>query len=74
MGPLQEQVLLSPKPTLQPLDTDTRTHTHTVFQNRISLCGPRCAGTCFVDQAGMKLRDLPASAFQTVVLKCAPQP
>jgi hypothetical protein len=26
------------------------------------LCSPGCPGTCSVDQAGLKLRDLPASA------------
>jgi len=28
-----------------------------VFQDRISLRSPGCAGTSFVDQAGLKLRD-----------------
>ena len=27
-----------------------------------SLCSPGCSGTCSIDQAGLELRDLPASA------------
>jgi hypothetical protein len=43
-----------------------------VFRDRISLCSPGCPGTHFVDQAGLKLRNLPASAFQVLGLKaCA---
>jgi hypothetical protein len=33
-----------------------------VFQDRVSLCSPGCPGTHFVDQAGLELRNLPASA------------
>lgn len=33
-----------------------------VFQDRISLFCPCCPGKHFVDQAGLTLRDLPASA------------
>jgi hypothetical protein len=33
-----------------------------VFQDRISLCSPSYPGTHSVDQAGLKLRNLPASA------------
>ncbi|KRX29890.1 hypothetical protein T09_11165 [Trichinella sp. T9] len=29
---------------------------------RVSLCSPGCPGTHSVDQAGLKLRNLPASA------------
>jgi hypothetical protein len=32
------------------------------FQDRVSLCSPGCPGTHFVDQAGLELRNLPASA------------
>jgi hypothetical protein len=32
------------------------------FRDRVSLCSPGCPGTHFVDQAGLKLRNLPASA------------
>jgi hypothetical protein len=35
-----------------------------VFQDRVSLCSPGCPGTHSVDQAGLELRDLPASASQ----------
>jgi hypothetical protein len=34
-----------------------------VFRGRVSLCSPSCPGTHFVDQAGLKLRNPPASAF-----------
>jgi hypothetical protein len=32
------------------------------FPDRVSLCSPGCPGTHFVDQAGLELRNLPASA------------
>jgi hypothetical protein len=37
------------------------------FQDRVSLCSP--PGTHSVDQAGFKLRNLPASASQVLGLK-----
>jgi hypothetical protein len=40
-----------------------------VFQDRVSLCSPGCPGTHFVDQAGLELRNLPASASQVLGLK-----
>ena len=39
-----------------------------VFRDRISLCSPGCPGTNSVDQAGLKLRNLPASVSQVVGL------
>jgi hypothetical protein len=46
-----------------------------VFQDRISLCSPGCPGTHFVDQAGLELRNLPASASRVLGLKaCATTP
>jgi hypothetical protein len=43
-----------------------------VFQDKVSLCISGCPGTHFVDQAGLKLRNLPASASQVLGLKaCA---
>ena len=43
-----------------------------VFQDRVFLCSPVCLETCSVDQAGLELRDPPASASQVLVLKaCA---
>jgi hypothetical protein len=33
-----------------------------VFRDRVSLCSPGCPGTHFVDQAGLELRNPPASA------------
>jgi hypothetical protein len=40
-----------------------------VFRDRVSLCSPGCHGSHFVDQAGLKLRNLPASASQVLGLK-----
>ena len=37
-----------------------------VFQDRVSLCSPGCSGTHSVDQAGLDLRNLPASASQVL--------
>jgi hypothetical protein len=37
-----------------------------VFQDRVSLCSPGCPGTHSVDQAGLKLRNPPASASQVL--------
>jgi hypothetical protein len=43
-----------------------------VFQDRVSLCSPVCPGTHFVVEAGLELRNLPASASQVLGLKaCA---
>ena len=45
------------------------------FQDRVSLCSPGCPGTHFVDQCGLKLRNLPASASQVLGLKaCTTMP
>jgi hypothetical protein len=42
------------------------------FRDRISLCSSGCPGTHFVDQAGLELRNLPASASRVLGLKvCA---
>jgi hypothetical protein len=46
-----------------------------VFRDRVSLWSPGCPGTHFVDQAGLELRNLPASASQALGLKaCATTP
>jgi hypothetical protein len=46
-----------------------------VFWNRVSLCSPGCPGTHFVDQAGLELRNPPASASWVLGLKvCATTP
>jgi hypothetical protein len=42
------------------------------FWDRVSLYRPGCPGTHFVDQAGLKLRNLPASASQVLGLKVSP--
>ena len=42
------------------------------FRDRVSLCSPGCLGTHSVDQAGLELRNSPASASQVLGLKaCA---
>jgi hypothetical protein len=40
-----------------------------VFRDRVSLCSPGCPRTHFVDQAGLELRNLPASAYRVLGLK-----
>jgi hypothetical protein len=40
-----------------------------VFRDRVSLCSPGCPGTQSVDQAGLELRNPPASASQVLGLK-----
>jgi hypothetical protein len=43
-----------------------------VFQDKVSLYSPGCPGTHFVDQAGLELRNPPASASQVLGLQaCA---
>ena len=45
------------------------------FGDRVSLCISGCSGTHFVDQAGLELRNLPASASWMLWLKvCATTP
>jgi hypothetical protein len=39
------------------------------FPDKVSLCSPGCAGTHSVDQAGLELRNPPASASQVLGLK-----
>ena len=39
------------------------------FRERVYLCSPGCPGTHFVDQAGLEIRNLPASASQVLGLK-----
>jgi hypothetical protein len=46
-----------------------------VFQDRVSLYSPGCPGTHSVDQAGLELRNLLASASRVLGLKvCATMP
>jgi hypothetical protein len=40
-----------------------------VFRDRVSLYSPGCPGTHLVDQAGLELRNLPASASRVLGLK-----
>jgi hypothetical protein len=45
------------------------------FRDRVSLCNSGCPGTHSVDQAGLELRNPPASASQVLGLKaCATTP
>jgi hypothetical protein len=45
------------------------------FRDRVSLYNPGCPGTHFVDQAGLELRNPPASASGVLRLKaCATTP
>ena len=46
-----------------------------LFGSRVSLYSPGCPGLPLVDQAGLELRNLPASAFQVMGLNvCATMP
>ena len=46
-----------------------------VFRDRVSLYSPGCPGAHFVDQAGLELRNPPASASRVLGLKaCATTP
>jgi hypothetical protein len=46
-----------------------------VFRDRVSLYSPGCPGTHFVDQAGLELKNLPASASRVLGLKvCSTTP
>jgi hypothetical protein len=46
-----------------------------VFRDSVSLYSPGCPGTHSVDQAGLELRNLPASASRVLGLKaCATTP
>jgi hypothetical protein len=46
-----------------------------VFRDRVSLCSSGCPGTHSVDQAGLELRNPPASASRVLGLKaCATTP
>jgi hypothetical protein len=40
-----------------------------VFRHRVSLCSPGCPGAHSVDQAGLELRNPPASASRVLGLK-----
>jgi hypothetical protein len=48
---------------------NTHTYCFSVFRDRVYLYNPGCPGTHFVDQAGLELRNPPASASQVLGLK-----
>jgi hypothetical protein len=60
-------VLLTAEPSLQPSDKDFRVLFFVLFC--FKLCSPGCPGTHSVDQAGLELRNLPASASQVLGIK-----
>jgi hypothetical protein len=45
-----------------------------LFQDRVSLCSPGCPGTRSIDQAGLELRDSPASKCASLCLLPPPAP
>lgn len=45
-----------------------------IFQARVSLCSSSCSVTCSVDQTGIELRDLCASASGALELKACATP
>jgi hypothetical protein len=45
-----------------------------IFQDRVSLCSPGCPETHSVDQAGLELRNPPASASEVLGLKAPAHP
>ena len=70
-GPLEEQSLL-----FNPLSHLSSTGLQflilwfgLIFWDRVSLCSPGCPGTHSVDQAGLELRNPPASASRVLGLK-----
>ena len=58
--------LLPPPPLPLPPPPPPHHHHH---HSRLSLCSPGCLGTHSVDQAGLELRDPPASASRMFGLK-----
>jgi hypothetical protein len=64
----------------KPIESLSQPWLHWLFffffpRDRVSLCSPGCPGTHSVDQAGLELRNLPASASQVLGLKaCATTP
>jgi hypothetical protein len=70
--PLEEQpLLLTAEPSLQPprLIYYCYYYYYLVFRDKVSLYSPGCPGTHFVDQAGLELRNLPASSSRVLGLK-----
>jgi hypothetical protein len=74
----QEPLPLSSLPDLRKWNLGTVSYDFfffLVFQDRVSLCSPGCAETHSVDQAGLELRNPPASASRVLGLKaCATTP
>jgi hypothetical protein len=70
-----ETVLLRVALAILELDLQTVLALDLVFWGRVSLCSSGCPGTHSVDQAGLELRNLPASASRVLGLKaCATMP
>ena len=70
--PYTAQVLTTPGLGLEL--SDLQSSSFFFFQDRVSLCSPGCPGTHSVDQAGLKLRNSPASASQVGLKGCATTP
>jgi hypothetical protein len=84
----EQSVLLTTEPSLQPgksfiasvyfshlLQCHSFFFFFLVLRDRVSLYSPSCPGTHFVDQAGLELRNPPASASRVLGLKaCATTP
>jgi hypothetical protein len=73
-GLLKEQpVLVTTEPSLQDVPSLPSVILFVcflfVFRNGVSLCSLGCPGTHFVDQAGLELRNPPASVSQVLGLK-----
>jgi hypothetical protein len=69
-GPLEEQSVLLPLIHLSsPSFNFVFVFVFLVFRDRVSLYSPGCPRTHFVDQAGLELRNPPASASQVLGLK-----
>jgi hypothetical protein len=69
------KVILSYTESSRPLRKNEEDPPFSFFRDRVSLCSPGCPGTHSVDQAGLKLRNPPASASEVLGLKaCATTP
>jgi hypothetical protein len=70
MPPIPRKQVAKPRPT-KSLFKSFFFFFFLVSQDRVSLCSPGCPGTHFVDQAGLELRNPPASASPVLGLKAS---
>ncbi|GAB1302020.1 E3 ubiquitin-protein ligase pellino homolog 3 [Apodemus speciosus] len=75
-GRRRSRLALSRRPHANGVKPDVLHHVSTpLISKRVPLCSPDCPGTHSVDQAGLELRNLPASASQVLELQaCATTP